>query len=269
MIPRLEGMKTKHIFLLGFTLATLSTEQIFAFSRGKPFWEKRSSPSNSAQRAPVQTPATSAPPVVSQTPPVVVAPPTPTPPPAPVPAPISGYQEGDIIFIQSQSSQSAALREATGSVWTHVGLLIKQSSKWYVAEAIGPVVSTPLSEFIARSKDKNYEIYRFRHFDPATMRSAMLTAIQKYNKPYDIYFEFSDTRTYCSELTYKVMLDVTGQGLGRVQKMRDMKLDGPYVKALIQKRLTDIGKELNLDEDIITPVSQMLDPDVILVEKKD
>lgn len=252
-------MKTKNIILLAFTFLTLSTEQLFAFSRGKPFWEKRSTPSNSAQHAPVQTPTTSAPPIVSQTPPVVVTP----------PAPVSGYQEGDIIFIQSQSSQSAALREATGSVWTHVGLLVKQNSKWYVAEAIGPVVSTPMSEFIARSKDKAYEIYRFRHFDPATMRSAMLAAIQKYNKPYDIYFEFSDTRTYCSELTYKVMLDVTGQGLGRVQKMRDMKLDGPYVKALVQKRLTDIGKELNLDEDIITPVSQMLDPDVILIEKKD
>lgn len=254
-------MKTKNIILLAFTFLTLSTEQLFAFSRGKPFWEKRSTPSNSAQHIP--TPTTSAPPIVSQTPPVVVT------PPAPTPAPVSGYQEGDIIFIQSQSSQSAALREATGSVWTHVGLLVKQNSKWYVAEAIGPVVSTPMSEFIARSKDKAYEIYRFRHFDPATMRSAMLAAIQKYNKPYDIYFEFSDTRTYCSELTYKVMLDVTGQGLGRVQKMRDMKLDGPYVKALVQKRLTDIGKELNLDEDIITPVSQMLDPDVILIEKKD
>ncbi|WP_409480110.1 YiiX/YebB-like N1pC/P60 family cysteine hydrolase [Pseudobdellovibrio sp. HCB154] len=263
-------MKTKNIILLTFTFLTLSTEQIFAFSRGKPFWEKRSTPSNSAQHAPVQTPVTptpttSAPPIVSQTPPVVV----PTPAPTPAPAPVSGYQEGDIIFIQSQSSQSAALREATGSVWTHVGLLVKQNSKWYVAEAVGPVVSTPMSEFIARSKDKAYEIYRFRHFDPTTMRSAMLAAIQKYNKPYDIYFEFSDTRTYCSELTYKVMLDVTGQGLGRVQKMRDMKLDGPYVKALVQKRLTDIGKELNLDEDIITPVSQMLDPDVTLIEKKD
>lgn len=143
--------------------------------------------------------------------------------------------------------------------------LVQQNSKWYVAEAIGPVVSTAMSEFIARSKNKAYQVYRFRHFDPATMKAAMLSAIQKYNKPYDIYFEFDNTRTYCSELTYKVMLDVTGVGLGRVEKMRDMKLDGPYVKALVQKRLTEIGKTLNLDEDIITPVSQMMDSNVTLV----
>ncbi len=210
------------------------------------------------------TATTSDTPTVSQ-PPVVTIPPTPTPEPIPLPTP-SGYMDGDIIFIQSQSSQSAALREATGSVWTHVGLLVKQSSGWHVAEAIGPVVSTPINDFIARSKDKAYQVYRFRHFDPATMRSAMLAAIQKYNKPYDIYFEFSNTRTYCSELTYKVMLDVTGVGLGRVQKMRDMKLDGPYAKALIKMRLTDIGKEINPDEDIITPVSQMVDANVTLVK---
>lgn len=244
-------MKTKNIILLAVTFLTLTAEQSFAFSRGRPIWERGSSRSSA--------PAPQAPPV-AQTPPPVS-----TPVPVPVPTPSTSYIDGDVIFIQSQSSQSAALHEATGSVWTHVGLLVKLNSQWYVYEAVGPVVKTLLNDFIARSKNRAYQVYRFRHFDATTMRSAMLTAIQKYNKPYDIYFEFTNERIYCSELTYKVMQDVTGQGLGRVQKMRDMKLDGPYVKALIQKRLTDIGKELNLDEDIITPVSQMLDADVVLI----
>ncbi|AZZ36608.1 hypothetical protein CIK05_07335 [Bdellovibrio sp. qaytius] len=254
LVPRLRGMKTKNKILIAATLLTLTTQSTFAFSHGRPIWDRRTSSSSSSSSN--QT--------VAQIP---VSLPTPVPATSsPTPIPVSsGYMDGDIIFIQSQSTQSAALREATGSVWTHVGLLVKQNSAWYVAEAVGPVVSTPLNDFIARSKNKAYQVYRFRPFDPTTMRSAMLTAIQKYNKPYDIYFEFSDTRTYCSELTYKVMLDVTGIGLGRVQKMKDMKLDGPYVKALIQKRLTEIGKELNPEEDIITPVSQMNDPNVTLV----
>ena len=253
-------MKKQSKILLASLFVTLLTQQASAFSRGRPIWDRRSSTSsNTSQSSPVQQP-TAPPPVVT----LPTQPVTPTPVPTTPPVQ-SGYQDGDIIFIQSQSSQSAALREATGSVWTHVGLLVQQNSKWYVAEAIGPVVNTPISEFIARSKNKAYQVYRFRHFEPATMRSAMLSAIQKYNKPYDIYFEFDNTRTYCSELTYKVMLDVTGVGLGRVEKMRDMKLDGPYVKALVQKRLAEIGKTVNLDEDIITPVSQMMDSNVTLV----
>lgn len=179
-------MKTKNKILIVF---------IFLLSGCLiPDLSKSGSPATSSDNNAASTSGT---PTVSQ-PPVVTLPPAPEPMPAP-----SGYAEGDVIFIQSQSSQSAALREATGSVWTHVGLLVKKNSAWHVAEAIGPVVSTPINDFIARSKNKAYQVYRFRHFDPATMRAAMLTAIQKYNKPYDIYFEFSNTRTYCSELTYK------------------------------------------------------------------
>ena len=47
-----------------------------------------------------------------------------------------------------------------------------------------------------------------------------------------------------------------------------MKLSGAYVRALIDKRFTDIGKALDLEEDIVTPVSQMQDDEVILIESK-
>ncbi len=186
----------------------------------------------------------------------------------PTPTPSSKYQEGDIIFIQSQTQQAAALRESTESVWTHVGLMIKKSSKWYVAEAVGPLKETPLADFIARSKNKSYRIYRYKHFDAATMTSALKAALPKYNKPYDIYFEWSQERIYCSELTYHVMKDVTGFELGRLQKMKEMRLDGPYTQALIKKRYTDTGKEFDPEELIITPVSQVEDEDVTLIEAK-
>jgi hypothetical protein len=170
-------------------------------------------------------------------------------PPASVP-----YKEGDVIFIQSQTSQAAALREATESVWTHVGLMIKKGSSWYVVEAVGPVKETPLAEFIGRSKNKSYRVYRFKHFDAATMTAQLKARIPKYNKPYDIYFEWTQERIYCSELTYHLMKDVTGFDLGRIQKMKEMKLDGPYAQALIKKRLT--------------PVSQLEDDELTLIEAK-
>jgi cell wall-associated NlpC family hydrolase len=258
-------MKKRNIIILSFIALNLNLQTAHAFSWGKLF--KRESVNESPVQPPSSDQTQSTPTLpVSSTPTVVT--PTPTPSPTPTPTPISGYAEGDIIFIQSQTQQSAALREATESVWTHVGLLIKKSGAWYVSEAIGPVVSTKIADFIARSKNKAYRIYRFKHFDPATMQAAMYSAISRYNKPYDIYFEFSNDKIYCSELTYKVMKDVTGFDLGRIQKMKEMKLDGPYAQALIKKRLTDTGRELNPEELIITPVSQMMDENITLVESK-
>ncbi|AZZ37083.1 hypothetical protein CIK05_09855 [Bdellovibrio sp. qaytius] len=176
-------------------------------------------------------------------------------------------QVGDIIFHKSQSTQSKAITEASGSEWTHVGMLVVNKGKWFVAEAVGPVKSTPLQDFINRGKNKEYKIFRYSNFDPKTMTSALYTAIKRQNKPYDIYFEMSDERTYCSELVYKAMLEVTGRGAGTLQKFKDLRLDGPYVKALIKKRLTDTGRELNPEEPIITPIQQMRDVNLTLVKQ--
>lgn len=174
-------------------------------------------------------------------------------------------QVGDLIFHKSVSDQSKALTEATESEWTHVGLIVQFQNQWYVAEAIGPVKTTPLQDFIRRGKNNEFRIYRFKYFNPETMTQKLYTAIQKLNKPYDIYFEFSNERTYCSELVYKAMLQVTGQEIGTLQKLKEMRLDGPYVKELIAERLTEIGRELNPEEPIITPISQMKDKDLILI----
>lgn len=186
---------------------------------------------------------------------------------APVPAAEPSIQVGDIIFHKSKSQQSKAIHEASESEWTHVGLIVSKNGEWYVAEAIGPVVSTKLQDFINRGKDKEYKIYRFKHFDLTTMEANLIKAIKKQNKKYDIYFEFSDENTYCSELVYKAMLDVTGHELGKIQQFKDLKLEGPYVKDMIKKRLTDKGRELDPEELIITPVSQMLDANLTLVKE--
>ena len=173
---------------------------------------------------------------------------------------------GDIIFHKSQSKQSKAIKEASESDWTHVGILVSKDNEWYVAEAVGPVVTTRLEDFINRGKDREYKIYRFKYFDAKTMEDSLISAIKKQNKPYDIYFEISDESTYCSELVYKAMLEVTGHELGVVQQYKDLKLTGPQVKALIKRRLTDKGRTLDPEEPIITPVSQMIDANMTLVK---
>ncbi len=176
------------------------------------------------------------------------------------------FQDGDIIFHKSQSSQSAAIGEATGSPWSHVGIIVKNGTDTYVAEAIQPVTVTSLRSFVSRGKNSEFRVYRFKHYNNTTMKLKLYSTLKTYyGKNYDIYFEFNNERIYCSELVYKVFKIVTGQEVGRLQKMKELNLTGPHVQKLIQDRFTDIGKVLDPNELIITPINQMLAQDLILV----
>ena len=178
------------------------------------------------------------------------------------------YQNGDIIFQESQSNQSKAIREATNSRWSHVGILFEQGDKWYVAEAVQPVRLTSLASFIKRGKDRDYQIYRLPGLTTAQKRSLADEVRSYIGQDYDIYFEWTDDLIYCSELVYKVFLKATGIEIGTVQKFRDLRLDGPYARELIRRRLQDTGRKLDLEELIVTPVTQIEDADLVLVEQK-
>lgn len=181
-------------------------------------------------------------------------------------AQIFQFQEGDLIFIQSQTAQAPAVQEATGSEWTHVGIIVKRDQNVMVAEASQGVTVTPILNFIARSKNKLFKVARVKQFNLLLHREALYQAIgQFYGKPYDIYFEFSDSKIYCSEFTYKVFKKILNIEIGQVQKTGDLNLDGPYVQKLVQERLTPIGKQVNLNELIVTPISQLIDSDVTLL----
>lgn len=179
------------------------------------------------------------------------------------------YREGDLIFHQSKGFQSLAILEATGSPWSHVGIIFKnKSGGWVVAEASQPVRIVSLTSFMNRGRDGGYRIYRARDFKAAQVPALRAAVETEIGKPYDIYFEWSDDSIYCSELVYKAFQKATGIELGDVQKFSDLRLDGPFVRALIQQRLTKTGRELNPNEPIVTPISQMNDADLELVAKK-
>ncbi len=180
--------------------------------------------------------------------------------------PTERLAEGDLIFQKSQSQQSKAILEATGSEWTHVGILLKHKQAWFVAEAVQPVKETPIDTWIARGRNHEYKIFRFPLLQASQLPLLYKTLNSYMGKNYDIYFEWTDDLIYCSELTYKVFQTVTGSGIGTLQKMKELRLNGPYVKALIQKRLTDTGRTLNPEELILTPISQMMDPRLIFIQ---
>lgn len=181
----------------------------------------------------------------------------------------SPYQDGDLVFHESQSAQSKAIQEATTSRWSHVGIVFQKNGQWLVAEAVQPVRVTTLASFISRGRNQDYRIYRFPGLTNQQKTRLRKQAKKFLGKNYDIYFEWSQDRIYCSEFTYKAFLAATGIEIGIVQKFRDLKMDGPYARELIRRRLEDTGRALNLDEPIVTPASQILDPKLELVERSD
>lgn len=52
------------------------------------------------------------------------------------------FENGDLIFQTSQSSQSRALQIATKSKYSHMGIIYKNDDETYVYEAVQPVKLT-------------------------------------------------------------------------------------------------------------------------------
>lgn len=173
-------------------------------------------------------------------------------------------REGDIIFQKSRSSQSEALREGTGSEWTHVGILLKENGTWVVAEAIQPVRKTAFLSFVGPKRSRGFFIKRVRP-EILAMNAIQVKALKaklkpEYGKSYDIFFQWKDDLIYCSELVWKAFysaFSIEGKPfeLSRVQRMKDLKLDGPAVKKLIVERYHASGKALDLEERVVTPVA--------------
>ena len=177
-------------------------------------------------------------------------------------------QDGDIIFHTSRSAQSLAVQKATSSTYSHMGLILLRDGKPYVFESISTVQYTPLSSWIARGQDGRYVIKRLSDAGQR-LTSASLTklrnAAQEFEgRPYDLTFEWSDDRTYCSELVWKVYDRALGVQLAPTQKLREFNLSDPIVKAKMHERY---GDKPPLDATVISPVAIFNAPSLVTVSE--
>lgn len=167
-------------------------------------------------------------------------------------------QDGDIIFQTSRSAQSQAIQLATGSKYSHCGLIFQADTgkkEWYVLEAVQPVKWTPLASWIARGEGGHYVVKRPSTDPPLSeqaLRDLRTSGERSLGKNYDLYFGWSDERIYCSELIWKAYHAVTGLDIGELQRLRDFDLTNPVVA---QKLSSRYGDELPLDEKVISPAS--------------
>lgn len=103
------------------------------------------------------------------------------------------YKEGDILFQVSKSRQSPLIQKATGSKWSHCGVVVEKDKKLYVLEASKVVRLTPLQQWIKQGKDEKVKMMRVKK-DPVKIK------YNKYlGKSYDLAFKFDNGKWYCSE----------------------------------------------------------------------
>lgn len=169
-----------------------------------------------------------------------------------------GYvpRDGDIVFQVSLSSQSRAIQAATHSKYSHMGIVFLDGGKAYVHEAVGPVKETPLETWISRGAKRHFVAKRLRNADALLTKEAVERMKEVGNGfrglPYDLTFEWSDARMYCSELVWKIYKHALGLEIGRLQKIRDFDLAHPSVRAKMEERY---GRDVPLDETVISPAA--------------
>jgi len=163
-------------------------------------------------------------------------------------------RDGDIIFHTSRSSQSLAIQRATGSPYSHVGMVLFRGGRPFVLEAAQTVRYTPLDQWVARGEGGHYVVKRLadaqRALTGRTMEAIRGQARRFEGKAYDLTFEWSDEKMYCSELVWKIYDRTLGVQVGRLQKLKSFRLDDPAVRNKLRERY---GASLPLEEPVISP----------------
>ncbi|WP_425482138.1 YiiX family permuted papain-like enzyme [Budvicia diplopodorum] len=175
-------------------------------------------------------------------------------------------QQGDIIFQTSRSSQSVAIQQATSSAYSHMGIIMIKNNKPYVLEASSTVKYTAIGDWIKRGAGGKYVIKRVKTPLTSEQKNSLVTEAQRYiNKPYDLSFEWSDNRQYCSELVWKIYANAINMKIGQLQQLKEFNLTSPAVKAKLAERY---GSNIPLNESVISPKAMFDSPLLITVEQQ-
>lgn len=166
------------------------------------------------------------------------------------------YQNGDIIFQESKSSQSKAIQLATNSRYSHMGIIYNIDGTNMVYEAVQPVKLTPLNEWIKRGNNGHFVVKRLKNADelmtPENLNKMKVSGERFAGKSYDLYFEWTDDRIYCSEFVWKIYKEALGIEIGKLESLSDFDLSNNVVQEKLKERY---GTKIPLSEKVISPVA--------------
>lgn len=170
-------------------------------------------------------------------------------------APIqNNFKVGDILFQSSESRQSKAIELATHSKFSHVAMIVEKDGKLVVVEALQPVKYTPIEDWIKQGKESKFTQCRLKDADKVltTEVKQKMRKLAKANvgKNYDLYFEWSDEKMYCSELVWKIYKEAAGVEVGKIRKFKEYDFSHPEVKKQLKERY---GNNIPSEEKIVSP----------------
>lgn len=171
--------------------------------------------------------------------------------------------DGDLIFQTSESKQCEAVKIATNSKFSHCGIILFVNGGEFVLEAVQPVKITPLEEWITHGKEHKYLIKRLKN-EETLLTEETLDKMKAYGKQflgkeYDAYFEWTDTRIYCSELVWKIYKNGAGIELSKLKQLKDFNLSDERVEKIVKERY---GNDIPFDEKVVAP-SDLVDSSLL------
>jgi hypothetical protein len=164
------------------------------------------------------------------------------------------FQEGDLLFQESRNSIAKAVKIATNSKYTNLGIILKYRGKFVVLESNGNVRKTDLNKFIKRGVNAWYLVKRFKNYKDIMTEENLVKLRENSNsfmgRPYDLYYGWGDEKLYSAELIWKFLKDTLGIEIAPLKKMKDYDLSNPYVKLILSQKF---GKDIPLEETVISP----------------
>jgi hypothetical protein len=160
------------------------------------------------------------------------------------------FKTGDLVFQDSESRQSQAIKLATQSQFSHVGIIILNGETPYVLEAVEPVRIISFEEWKNNGSNGNYTLTRLKQakdFDADKIESFKKKHL---NKHYDLGFYWSDEKMYCSELAFKFYSEVLGIELCEKHQLKEYSTDYPEVRKIMKQRY---GNNIPWDEWMVSP----------------
>lgn len=189
-------------------------------------------------------------------------------------APAYTPMEGDVVFQSLPNPPGIDLIDtiegATGSVYSHCGMVLQHEGRWCVIEAIGPVQIIPLEQWRDRGRGRKMWVYRVTEPNRAHIPAALKAMKEDLGKPYDIRYRLDAEAIYCSELIYRGWKAAAGTDMGKTVKLRELNWQ-PYRSVIVR---IERSQDIPLDREIITPRDLALAPQLALhwpppEEKKD
>jgi len=152
-------------------------------------------------------------------------------------ADLPALKDGDIVFQISGSGQNLAIMAASRSMYSHAGLIeIGAGGQVFVVEAVGPVQTVPLADWIEKGEGGRITVKRMTGLTAAEAKAVLQAAHAYDGKPYDMFFLPGSDAIYCSELVYDAFRDGPNISIGEMQKVRDLAFDNFASRRLIEKR---------------------------------